>query len=95
MGKEDVPPPQDGKDEKKPSGEHEKDQSTKEEGEEKRKRGMNVLQPHHWDVPQEKDQKEEDQAGHDQKADEDSLLRFGFQEILRQKNAKCQNPKFK
>ena len=94
MGEEDIPPPQDGKDEKKSPGEHDKDQSAKEESKKERKGGMNVLQPHHRDVPEEKDQKEEDQAGHDQKTDKDSLFRFGFQEILRKKiirNVKIQS----
>jgi hypothetical protein len=43
MGKEDVPPPQDGKDEKKPSGEHEKDQSTKDQRKNGGKKGVNIL----------------------------------------------------
>jgi len=43
---------------------------------------MNVLQPHHWDIPEQKDEKEEDQTGQDQKSNKDSLLGFNIQRPL-------------
>jgi hypothetical protein len=54
-----------GEDEEEPSGEHEKDQNGQNEGEEDRKRGMDVSQSHHGDIPENKDQKEENQTGDD------------------------------
>jgi len=54
-----------GEDEEEPSGEHEKDQNGQNEGEEDRKRGMDVSQSHHGDIPEHKDQKEENQTGDD------------------------------
>jgi hypothetical protein len=54
-----------GEDEEEPSGEHEKDQNGQNEGEEDRKRGMDVFQSHHGDIPEHKDQKEENQTGDD------------------------------
>ena len=43
---------------------------------------MNILQPYDRDVPEQKDKTEEDQAGENQKSDEDSLLRFNVQSNL-------------
>ena len=43
---------------------------------------MDVLQSHHWDIPEQKDKKEEDQAGKNQKPDENSLLGFNLQKPL-------------
>jgi hypothetical protein len=54
-----------GEDKEEPSGEHEKDQNGQNEGEEDRKRGMDVSQSHHGDIPENKDQKEENQTGDD------------------------------
>jgi hypothetical protein len=51
MGKENIFPPEDGKHEEKPSGEHEEYQNPKENGKEEREGGMNALQPHYWNVP--------------------------------------------
>jgi hypothetical protein len=65
MRKKDVLSSENGEDEEEPSGEHEKDQNGEGESEEERKRGMDVPQPHHGDIPEHKDQKEEDQTGDD------------------------------
>ena len=35
---------------------------------------MDVLQPHHRDIPEQKDEDEEDQAGKNQQSNEESLL---------------------
>jgi len=43
---------------------------------------VDVLQPHYRDIPEQKDEKEEDQTGKDQKSDENSLLGFNFQKPL-------------
>jgi len=37
---------------------------------------MNVLQSHHRDIPEQKDEKKEDQTGKNQKPDKNSLLGF-------------------
>jgi len=63
MRKKDVLSPQNGEDEEEPSGEHKRDQSGEGESKKERKRGMDVSQPHHGDIPEHKDQKEEDQTG--------------------------------
>ena len=65
MGKKDVFSPKNGEDEEQSPGEHEKNQNGEDESEEERKRGMDVSQPHHGDIPEHKDQKEEDQTGDD------------------------------
>jgi len=43
---------------------------------------MDVLQPHHRDIPEQKDEKEEDQARKNEKADENSLPGFNVQSFL-------------
>ena len=43
---------------------------------------MNVLHPDDRDIPEQKDQTEEDQAREYQESDEDSLLRFNVQSNL-------------
>ena len=43
---------------------------------------MDVLQPHYRDIPEQKDKREEDQTGKNQKADENSLLGFNVQCFL-------------
>jgi len=40
---------------------------------------MDVLQSHHRDIPEQKDEREEDQTGENQESDEDSLLGFNLQ----------------
>jgi len=65
MRKKDVLSSENGEDEEESSGEHEKDQNGEGESEEERKRGMDVSQSHHGDIPEHKDQKEEDQTGDD------------------------------
>ena len=40
---------------------------------------MDILQPHHWDIPEQEDEGEEDQAGKNQQSDEKSLLRLKVQ----------------
>ena len=65
MRKKDVLSPENGEDEEKASGEYEKDQNGKDQSEEERKRGMDVSQPHHRDIPEHKHEEEEDQTGDD------------------------------
>ncbi len=95
MGEENILPSEDGKDEEKSSWKHKKYQTRKDEGEEERKRGMNILQPHDRDVPKKKDETEEDQTGKNQKPDEDSLPGLNIQKSSRRMNVKFQNAKFK
>ena len=66
MGEEEILSTENGKDEEEPSWKHEKNQNPKDKGEEKRKGGMNVLQPHHRYIPEQKDEQEEDQTGKNQ-----------------------------
>jgi hypothetical protein len=65
MRKEDILSPKNGKDEEQSSSQHEKNQNGEGKSEEERKIGMDVPQPHHGDIPEHKDQKEEDQTGDD------------------------------
>ena len=82
MREEDILPSEDGKDKEEPPWEHEKHQHRKDDGKEEREGGMDVLQSHHWDIPEQKDKKEEDQGGKNQKPDENSLLGFNVQKSL-------------
>ncbi len=45
---------------------------------------MDILQPHHRDIPEQKDEDEEDEARKDQQSDENSFLRLNFQFNLNQ-----------
>ena len=66
---------------------------------------MNILHAHDRDIPEQKDETEEDQAGKYQESDEDSLLGFNVQSFLRDyqmsksnvqmKQKKCQMSKLK
>ena len=79
MGKKDVFSPEDGKNKKKSSEKHQNRKNSEDAGVEDGKRGMDILQPHHRDIPEQEDEGEEDQTGKDQQSDEDSLLRFKVQ----------------
>ena len=51
---------------------------------------MDILQPHHRDIPEQEDEDEEDQTGKNQKSDEESLLRLNVQMFPRSlRNADC------
>jgi hypothetical protein len=65
MREEDIPPPHDGEDKEQTSKDHEEDQNGKGQTEEEREGGMDVLQSHHGNIPEEKDEKEENQTGKD------------------------------
>lgn len=60
---------------------------------------MDVLQPHHRDIPEQKDEKEEYQTGKNQESDEDSLLGFNVQKtpptLLRNADCRMRNGKIK
>ena len=43
---------------------------------------MDVFQPHHGNIPEQKDEEKENQTGENQKSDEDSLLRRNVQKNL-------------
>jgi len=43
---------------------------------------MNALHPYDRDIPEQKDETEEDQTGENQESDEDSLLGFNVQSFL-------------
>ena len=82
MREDNILPSEDGKDKEESPGKHEEHQNRKDDGEEERKGGMDVLQSHHRDIPEQKDEKEEDQTGENQESDEDSLLGFNLQKPL-------------
>lgn len=65
MGQEDVLPPQDREDQQETAGDHEKDEEDKGKAENQRKGRVDVSQPHHGDIPKEKDEKEEEDTGKD------------------------------
>ena len=79
MGEEDISPSKDGKNEEKTTGQHKKNQNSEDQTEEERKGGMNIFQPNHWNIPEEKNKEEKDQASQHQKPDEDPLFRFSLQ----------------
>jgi hypothetical protein len=54
-----------GEDEQETSGDHKKDQKGKGEAEDQGEGRMNVSQPHHGDIPEEEDEKEEKDTGKD------------------------------
>jgi len=82
MGEEDVFSPEDGKDKEKSSQKHQHCKNRKDAGVEKGKRGMDILQPHHRNIPEQEDEDEKDQASKNQQSDEESLLRFKVQMSL-------------
>ena len=96
MREEDILPYEDGKDKEESPGKHEEHQNRKDDGEEERKGGMDVLQSHHRDIPEQKDEREEDQTGENQKPDEDSLLGFNLQNnpptLLRNADCRMRHP---
>ena len=82
MREKDIFPSEDGEDKEKSTWNHEEHQHAKDDGEEERKEGMDILQPHHRDIPEQKDEREEDQTGKNQKTDKNSLLGFSLQKPL-------------
>jgi len=52
------------------------------ESEEEWKGGVNVLQPHHGNVPEKQNKEKENQTREDQESDEDSLFRLMIQNYL-------------
>lgn len=79
MGEEDVLSPEDGKDKQKSSRKHQNCKNRKDAGVEEWKRRMDILQPHHRDIPEQEDEDEEDQTGKNQQSDEESLFRLNVQ----------------
>jgi hypothetical protein len=65
MRQEDILPPQYGEDKQKTAEDHEENQKGKGETEDKREVGMNVFQPHHGNIPEEENEKEENETGKD------------------------------
>jgi len=65
MREKDVLAPEDGEDEEETAKDHEEDQGGEGEAEERREEGVNVLQPYHRNIPEEKDENEENDAGED------------------------------
>jgi hypothetical protein len=66
MGEENILSSEDGKDEQEPPNDHEKNQNGEDNSKHKRKRGMDIPQPHYRDIPEKKDEKKEDQTGKNQ-----------------------------
>jgi len=63
MGEKDIFPPEDGEDQEKPARKHEEHQNGQGDGEKEREEGVNILQPHHRDIPEQKNEKKKDQTG--------------------------------
>ena len=95
MGQEDILSHEDGKNKKKSPRKHQNCKNRKDAGVEEGKRGMDILQPHHRDIPEQEDEDEDDQAGKNQQPDKESLLRLKVQKPSRITNIKCQDSKFK
>jgi hypothetical protein len=90
MREEDIFSPEDGKDKEKSSRKHQNCKNSKDAGVENGKRRMDILQPHHGDIPEQEDKDEQDQTGKNQESDEESLLRLKVQMSLRSmRNADC------
>ena len=66
MRQEDILPPYNGEDKQKTAGEHQKDQKRESEAEDQRKGGVNISQPNRGNVPEEKDENEENNTGKDE-----------------------------
>jgi hypothetical protein len=79
MRQKDILSSQDGEDKQETAGDHQEDQEGEGEAEDQGEGGMNVSQPHHGDIPEEKDEKEEKDTGKDKQSNEDSLLRLNLQ----------------
>ena len=69
----------DRKDEEQPPRKHQKEQKAKTDGEDERKGGMDILQSHHGNIPEQKHKEEKDQTGDDQEPDENPLPGFNLQ----------------
>jgi len=65
MRQKDILPSHDGEDKQETAGDHEEDQKGEGEAEDRGEGGMNVSQSHHGNIPEEKDEKEEDDTGKD------------------------------
>jgi len=65
MREKDVLASEDGEDEEETAKEHKEDQGGKGEAEEGWEEGMNVFQPNHGNIPEEKDENEENHTGKD------------------------------
>jgi hypothetical protein len=65
MREKDVLAPEDGEDEEETAKDHEEDQNGEGEAEERWEEGMNVFQPYHGNIPEEKDENEQNDTGKD------------------------------
>ena len=65
MREKDVLASEDGENEKEASKEHKEDQGGEDEAEERRQEGVNVFQPYHRNIPEQKDQDEQNDTGKD------------------------------
>ncbi len=65
MREKDVLAPEYGEDKEETAKGHEEDQKGEGEAEERRQGGMNVFQPNHGNIPEEKDENEENHTGKD------------------------------
>ena len=65
MRQKDILSPQEGEDKQKTAWDDEEDQKGEEETKNKWEEGMNVLQPYDGDIPDEKNEKEENETSED------------------------------
>ena len=79
LRQEDILSPHDGKDKEETAGDHEEDQNTQGKAENQGKRRMNIFQTHDGNIPEQKDESEENDTGKDEQSDENSLLRLYLQ----------------
>lgn len=79
MRQEDILPPHDSEDKQETAENHQEDKKGQDEAEDQGEGGVNVSQPHHGNIPEEKDESEKNKTGKDKQSDEDSLLRLNSQ----------------
>jgi hypothetical protein len=65
MREKDVLAPENGEDEEETAKDHEEDQCGEDEAEERRQEGVNVFQPYHRNIPEQKDEDEQNDTGKD------------------------------
>jgi len=63
MRQKDIFSSHDGEDKQEAAGDHQKDQKGQGKAEDQRERGMNISQPNNGNVPEEKNDKEKNDAG--------------------------------
>jgi hypothetical protein len=79
MRQEDILPPHDSEDKQETAENHQEDKKGQDEAEDQGEGGVNVSQPHHGNIPEEKDESKKNNTGKDKQSNENSLLRLNSQ----------------